>query len=359
MARKAMASSVIKGASSISEAEEQLLECFKKWDADGSGSISKDEFEHAMQGLSTKLSKSQAEKLFLEADTNGDGIISLEEMHEFLFGAPHLANYFQVLMKLQDEMDVKTLQATKNDQGAAAMKDNEQWLESAYNMSLKPLIKKSFDNHDKHGNKILEVDESKVFFNNYSEKLLCFWDCMIESRMEFWLTKLGYLDTIGVMEFELLQATMETFTTEQRTCYLKSMDTCHNHAFDVLDKNKDGRLGLEEVIQGLTPGTYRYREFHRKLHLCTFQEFDEKFKFEIDKMGMVSKIRSSTRSTRSSKSNGAMSRQTSSTSANRASSRASSRAASTEGSRAPSRASSREGSRASNKANSRESSRGR
>ena len=43
----------------------------------------------------------------------------------------------------------------------------------------------------------------------------------------------------------------------------------------VIDKNKDGHLILDEVVQCLTPGTYRYREFHKALQLYTPEGFKD------------------------------------------------------------------------------------
>ncbi len=67
---------------------------FNKMDANGDGSISKDEFEKALSGMhhhhhgsanaSTQAnSSSMADQLFAQIDTNGDGSISKEEMTAF------------------------------------------------------------------------------------------------------------------------------------------------------------------------------------------------------------------------------------------------------------------------------------
>ncbi len=41
----------------------------------------------------------------------------------------------------------------------------------------------------------------------------------------------------------------------------------------VMDRNRDGKLMMEEVEQCLIPGTYRYREFHKALKLSTPEGF--------------------------------------------------------------------------------------
>ena len=40
-----------------------------------------------------------------------------------------------------------------------------------------------------------------------------------------------------------------------------------------MDRNRDGKLMMEEVEQCLIPGTYRYREFHKALKLSTPEGF--------------------------------------------------------------------------------------
>ena len=44
-------------------------------------------------------------------------------------------------------------------------------------------------------------------------------------------------------------------------------------SLEVMDRNRDGKLMMEEVEQCLIPGTYRYREFHKALKLSTPEGF--------------------------------------------------------------------------------------
>lgn len=46
-----------------------------------------------------------------------------------------------------------------------------------------------------------------------------------------------------------------------------------NRVSEVMDRNRDGKLMMEEVEQCLIPGTYRYREFHKALKLSTPEGF--------------------------------------------------------------------------------------
>ena len=43
----------------------------------------------------------------------------------------------------------------------------------------------------------------------------------------------------------------------------------------VMDRNKDGKLVMEEVEPCLIPGTYRYREFHKALKMSTPEAFKD------------------------------------------------------------------------------------
>ena len=44
---------------------------------------------------------------------------------------------------------------------------------------------------------------------------------------------------------------------------------------EVMDRNKDGKLVMEEVEPCLIPGTYRYREFHKALKMSTPEAFKD------------------------------------------------------------------------------------
>ena len=59
--------------------EAEVLAAFQVFDADGSGSISASELRHVMANLGEKLSDEELEEMILEADTDGDGEISIEE----------------------------------------------------------------------------------------------------------------------------------------------------------------------------------------------------------------------------------------------------------------------------------------
>jgi calmodulin len=61
------------------DTEEDLIEAFKIFDKDGSGSISASELRHVMTTLGEKLTEEEADEMIREADTNGDGYIDYVE----------------------------------------------------------------------------------------------------------------------------------------------------------------------------------------------------------------------------------------------------------------------------------------
>eukprot|EP00747_Dinoflagellata_sp_TGD_P192085 gnl/TRDRNA2_/TRDRNA2_56407_c0_seq1.p1 gnl/TRDRNA2_/TRDRNA2_56407_c0~~gnl/TRDRNA2_/TRDRNA2_56407_c0_seq1.p1 ORF type:complete len:181 (+),score=39.70 gnl/TRDRNA2_/TRDRNA2_56407_c0_seq1:39-545(+) len=61
---------------------EQVQACFRQWDTDGSGSISRKEFVNVLTTLG--MPRNQAEQLFATVDVNNDEDIDFEEFIEWL-----------------------------------------------------------------------------------------------------------------------------------------------------------------------------------------------------------------------------------------------------------------------------------
>jgi len=66
------------------DVDETIKEAFFIFDADGSGSISTDEFREVMTSQGAKLSSSECNEIISEADADGDGEINLEEFVNLL-----------------------------------------------------------------------------------------------------------------------------------------------------------------------------------------------------------------------------------------------------------------------------------
>ena len=61
------------------DTKEELLEAFKVFDRDGSGTISSEELRHVMTNLGEKLTEKEVDEMLKEADVNGDGEIDFDE----------------------------------------------------------------------------------------------------------------------------------------------------------------------------------------------------------------------------------------------------------------------------------------
>eukprot|EP00928_Gymnodinium_smaydae_P021993 TRINITY_DN18614_c4_g1_i1.p1 TRINITY_DN18614_c4_g1~~TRINITY_DN18614_c4_g1_i1.p1 ORF type:complete len:200 (-),score=62.06 TRINITY_DN18614_c4_g1_i1:371-886(-) len=63
---------------------EKTKEIFRSWDADGNGTISKQELERVLIMLNPSFKKTDINKMFKSADKNKDGVIDYEEFVEWL-----------------------------------------------------------------------------------------------------------------------------------------------------------------------------------------------------------------------------------------------------------------------------------
>ena len=66
-------------------AEEEMLEAFQIFDADGNGNISADELRQIMENLGERLTQEEVEDMVKEADIDGDGQINYEEFVRMMF----------------------------------------------------------------------------------------------------------------------------------------------------------------------------------------------------------------------------------------------------------------------------------
>ena len=64
--------------------QQEILEAFRIFDGDGSGSISAEELKHIMTTLGERMTEDEINELLKEADTNGDGVIDYKEFTNVL-----------------------------------------------------------------------------------------------------------------------------------------------------------------------------------------------------------------------------------------------------------------------------------
>lgn len=59
--------------------EKEILNAFRLYDEDGSGTISRDELKNVIELIGESMDDSEMEELVREADINGDGAINYQE----------------------------------------------------------------------------------------------------------------------------------------------------------------------------------------------------------------------------------------------------------------------------------------
>lgn len=62
-----------------------MLEMFKLFDANGNGTISKEELQEAMKKLGEPLSEKELNDLLTSHDKNGDGVIDYKEFIAMMY----------------------------------------------------------------------------------------------------------------------------------------------------------------------------------------------------------------------------------------------------------------------------------
>lgn len=62
-----------------------MLEMFKLFDANGNGTISKEELKEAMKKLGEPLSEKELNDLIAAHDKNGDGVIDYKEFTSMMY----------------------------------------------------------------------------------------------------------------------------------------------------------------------------------------------------------------------------------------------------------------------------------
>ncbi|CAE7734726.1 unnamed protein product [Symbiodinium pilosum] len=268
-AAKKIASSALQGAVTKAQSEQAMIMAFKSFDADGNGTISKKEFAAVLQKLNMKMTSRQIDMLFGTVDTDEDGYIQFEELCCWLCGTPCFNRYFEELGAILREYAEKIKPVGKGDARIQNAESANQWLAKELERRVRPTVKEVFHQADRDSNGILTEEEGVLLFSNYARMLAKHADTIIEISKRTWLEK-GHWDK---KSFKKLVPDLHRIVSTQISEYETHIDSRHREAFNVIDKNKDGHLILEEVVQCLTPGTYRYREFHKALQLYSPEGF--------------------------------------------------------------------------------------
>lgn len=65
-------------------AEDDIRECFRVFDRDGNGYISKEEMKAVMMNIGETVSEDECSQFIYEADVDGDGKINYEEFYNMM-----------------------------------------------------------------------------------------------------------------------------------------------------------------------------------------------------------------------------------------------------------------------------------
>eukprot|EP00437_Effrenium_voratum_P006818 CAMPEP_0181420560 /NCGR_PEP_ID=MMETSP1110-20121109/12649_1 /TAXON_ID=174948 /ORGANISM="Symbiodinium sp., Strain CCMP421" /LENGTH=354 /DNA_ID=CAMNT_0023543605 /DNA_START=79 /DNA_END=1141 /DNA_ORIENTATION=- len=195
---------------------------FQSWDKDKNGFISKDELALVLSSLGCPTETADLEAMLKEADLDCDGKVNYEEMVHWLCRAPYLEEYF--LMSLDifkrnfKDIDAEVLNTQREmqkmkqefdedpeDETAAMNKCLEVMRELLQKMQevqkttqkriddeLTPVIKRSFNYHDKDNSGTLTHDEGVIFFSNF----MALWEPFGELMSELNCAQVAMMDRL-------------------------------------------------------------------------------------------------------------------------------------------------------------------
>ncbi|CAJ1359616.1 unnamed protein product [Effrenium voratum] len=218
---KKMCKQAISGSKNV---EDHILEAFQSWDKDKNGFISKDELALVLSSLACPTEPADLEAMLTEADLNCDGLVNYEEMVHWLCRAPHLEQYFLLsldifkrnfqdidaeVLNMQREMQQlqKEFAESDEDQYEAAgmtkclgvmrkllhkMDEVQKSTQKRIDDELTPVIKRSFNYHDKDNSGTLTHDEGVIFFSNF----MALWEPFGELMSELNCAQVAMMDRL-------------------------------------------------------------------------------------------------------------------------------------------------------------------
>eukprot|EP00747_Dinoflagellata_sp_TGD_P186543 gnl/TRDRNA2_/TRDRNA2_43617_c0_seq1.p1 gnl/TRDRNA2_/TRDRNA2_43617_c0~~gnl/TRDRNA2_/TRDRNA2_43617_c0_seq1.p1 ORF type:complete len:261 (+),score=73.98 gnl/TRDRNA2_/TRDRNA2_43617_c0_seq1:168-950(+) len=211
--------------------------------------------------------------------------------------APYLTQYFDEVLRLSKE-NIEANEASMKDPELSAKlaanpevaKAKEKEFAEKAEKILRPLIEQSFDHHDKDKNGILDMEESREFFDHFVKlhepvklanaemavrmtleralpqmlaqmmaQVRTAYDEDTANQMER-MMKDSFKEEVGPeieKSVQVARMVIEEFGVE----YQENKAARDKDAFAVIDVNGDGQLQKEEVIEGLVPGTERNKKF--------------------------------------------------------------------------------------------------
>lgn len=268
------------------ECVEQLIsDRFKAFDANGDGMINKDELVKVLTKIG--IDTSTAGAIMQAADLDKDGSLSYDEFTNWVFGkasgarlvlcrsesAPFLKKYFESVKQasmLEQEASMMML-----DGGGGTDKLYEQ--AAKIMQEAKPLLKQSFDRHDKSQTGRLCKQEASTFFSNVVAQQGAFAE-MITAQMVKDSMKMvakfmsqAHGDPTESAKFKQKMANtkerIEESVARQMIDYKANKASRDQAAFKVVDESGQGTITIAEFQEALTPDMPTNRLFLAALGL--------------------------------------------------------------------------------------------
>jgi len=311
---KKLCKQAITGSKDWKDKEEKILAAFTKWDKDANGFISKEELKDVLNALGLPAKEEDVDVMLKDADLDNDGKINYEEMVHWLCRAPHLEQYFLMsvdlfkqiftdanseMVKIMEEMTEVKKSAEDGDNPSPddvkkvfevlrkviqKLQEIAKATEKKIEEQLGPVIRKSFQYHDKDSSGMLTYDESIVFFSNFVALWEPFAEVMSELNVIATEMKLDVLEADEGMDAEAAaehtkkrEEKMKLVTPDKlhevfkqkyailKEDRLKNIDEHHKRAFEVL--STDGQISEESLLEALLHGHEKNSEFLNAMNL--------------------------------------------------------------------------------------------
>lgn len=218
--------------------------------------------------------------------------------------APHLDEYFEVQKEIMGQLQVLAdpIERLMIQTDPEKLKEFRATQEK-FVQKLRDIGGKSFDHHDINNSGVLEVDESQALFSHFVERLVSFTintsreeiEVAVAKQLEYYKTVLGDDNEAKIKEIEeQLSTAVKTAldqilatNKERGDAYATEKPAKDAAAFAALDKNGDGKLTKEAVVEALTPDTETHFVFLVALGMMTVDEVEEQKKTKVAQKAFI------------------------------------------------------------------------
>jgi len=261
--------------------EAMVIERFKAFDLNGDGFITTDELFDTLRHIG--FDQAQAKQIMVAADVDHDGRLSYEEFADWVFGsatgasltlskadsAPFLKKYFEKV-KEHAVLEQEVTKITLHDGPDAAEEKHQQAAKLL--KAAKPLLRQSFDRHDKAGSGVLEPTEAMVFFSNVVSLQGALAEMatalMVTESVRMFAKHMGGSKTEIAAKIEQKQREIEETVALQLLEYKSDKAARDKAAFRVVDQAGCGTINFKEFEAALNPDDPVSGKFLAALGLC-------------------------------------------------------------------------------------------